>query len=211
MTIKQVADYCGKTFSRYSKKREHEPLGYDPRWDGMTVKDLYFVINCHLLPHQRFSSYEDLVHKINGTGNRTPSDEQKAAATAVLRHRAGQMYNLEEALSAMHRKYLVEVAENCRLERVLSSWGWLAMRNFGVAAVCITLLIGIFRVWGPAFDLFVYRERDQVITAVLNLSRENADLRVYLDDALDNLAESNDRVEALEKKLGIFDGKDEKR
>ena len=206
MTLSEIAESCKTAILRYRKRRqEPDRIGYDPEWEGRSVKELYFVANCFLLEHQRFRSYEDLIHKIKGT--RTATDEQAAAATAVLRHRAGAMYDLTNALSAMHRKYMVEVAENTRMERILSSWGWLIQRNFWWAAILIAMTVWILMVGRPTLMIIAKDVRyDAIVERVERVYAENARLKIenqvlqrYLQDAK---AENEEYRTRLKKYVG---------
>ncbi|MCK9568591.1 short coiled-coil protein [Candidatus Pacearchaeota archaeon] len=203
MTVRELAKSCvGAIFRNPPRAPDPDLTGYDPSWEARSVKELLFVVNCMLLPHQRFPSYDDLIHKIKGT--RQATDEQAAAATAVLRRRAGAMYDLTNALSAMHRRWIVEVAENTRLERILSSRGWLIHRNFWWAAALIAVTVWVGLVGRPTLMIVAKDVRyDAIVERIANVYAENARLRVenrVLQQYLQDATAENEEIKGLLKK-----------
>lgn len=191
-----------------TRKPPQQP-DYDHRWDALAVKDLVFPINCLLPEHERMT--------LNGIKKRQSGPEnggtkatplQSWAMSWVLKDtRAGAAYDLRNGMYIFAEKYFMAVIEDNKKARILAQPGWWWTRNLGYVALSVTFLIALFRLWGPAFDLFVYTERDTVIEHVVDMSRELADTRVQLQMTINELDKSNDRVDRLEKQLGIFDGK----
>jgi hypothetical protein len=187
-----------------------KPVVFDHRFDAMSLKDLLFVVNCALPEHEKIPSYDAFLNRIAWKEPGTPvtpaTPLQTEAMTRILGERAGAAYDLRQANLILSERLYIEIAESNRKSRLLDSWTYRWNRAFVALVLCATILLGVYRTWAPVLDIVAAKMGAEASGTIIRLSRENADLRVQLQISLNELDKASQRIERLEKQLGVFDG-----